>query len=208
MEKESESEGEVPQKQSYPTCSLDVSQRRVISRLFSAWKELGWKPSQFDQLLETAGFPIPRSTLNRWSSTISETGVEPPRKKKMGRPSLLDEAGAEVVVGFCLSKILIGEAVHLQTVVDFCREFLSVNLSISTASNILRDTGFSLRVAQVSSSGICVDPRKLAEVCSDWINKQREAGLFSGNPLLVGSLDFTFTKHTTTRISTFAIKGG
>jgi len=192
----------------YGTCSLDVQQRQLISRLYQAWKELGWKPSQFEALLETAGFPVPRSTLNRWSRTSGEPVASLSLEKKRGRPSLLDEAGAELVVGYCLSKILNGESVHLQTVVNFCRESLGVEITASTASNILHETGFSLRVAQVSSSGICVDIKKLAEVCSDWIKEQREAGLFSADPLLLGSIDFTFTKHTKTRTSTFSIRGG
>ena len=208
MEETEEAETSIPLSSKYPTCSLDVSQRHVISMLYCAWKKLGWKPGQFDDLLETAGFPIPRATLNRWSSASQEPGASCSVVQKRGRPSCLDEAGAEVVVGYCLEKVLKGEAVHLQTVVDFCRDLLHAEITVSTASNILRDSGLSIRVAQVSSSGICVDPKKLAQECSDWINKQREAGILTADPLLIGSLDFTFTKHTTTRTTTFAIKGG
>ena len=192
----------------YPVYSLDQPQRQVISRLHCAWKELGWKPSQFDLLLETAGLCISRRSLNRWSSTAAEPEESPCQTQKRGRPSLLDEAGAEVVIGYCISRLAIGQDVRLGTVVDFCRDSLDVKISLSTASNILAERGFSQRIAQVSSSGTCVEPLKLAKVCSNWIKEQRDAGLFSGNPLLLGSIDFTYTKFRTTVHKTFAIKGG
>ena len=113
-----------------------------------------------------------------------------------------------MLVGHCLCQVSKGESVHLETVVDFCRTSLHVDISHPTASRILEQCGFSSRIDQVSSSGICVDPKKLAKICSDWIKEQRNAGLFSGIPLLLGSIDFTYTKHTTTRSSSFTIKGG
>ena len=192
----------------YPTCALDQSQRQLISRLYGAWKGLGWKPGDFDLLLETAGFPIPRRTLNRWTSAAEETDDSSPPPQKRGRPALIDEAGAEVLVGYCISRVSSGQGVHLQTVVDFCRDYLDIGISLPTASSILAKYGFSSRIAQVSSSGICVEPTKLAKICSDWIKMQRKAGLFSGEPLLLGSIDFTFTKHTTTRQTSFALQGG
>ena len=193
---------------SYTSCSLDKSQRTIVSKLYSAWKQLGWKPSQFEHLLETAGFQIPRRTLNHWITTKpdSDDTTSPPRKQ--GRPRLLDEAGSDTLVGYCIQRIMCGESVHLQTVQDFCRDYLDCEISLSTASGILAERGFSSRIAQVSSSGICDDIRKMAQICSDWINEQRKTGMLSGDPLLIGSLDFSYTKHTTSRPTTFAIKGG
>ena len=79
---------------------------------------------------------------------------------------------------------------------------------MSTTSIILAEHGFSQRIAKVSSYGIIVEPRKLAEICFNWINQQRDAGLLGGDLLLIGSIDFTFTKHSTSRPQTFAIRGG
>ena len=207
MDSQDENETQVSVGSTYTTCSLDQSQRQIISKMYDAWKQLGWKPGDFDLLLETAGLPVPRRTLNRWSGAAEKTAVSSSPPQKRGRPALIDDSGAEVVVGYCLCKVSNGESVHLETVVDFCRDFLDVDISPPTASRILEQCGFSSRIAQVSSSGICVEPKKLAKLCSDWIKEQREAGLFSGIPLLLDSIDFTFTKHTTTRPTSFSIKG-
>jgi len=176
--------------------------------LYEAWKQLGWKPSQFDQLLITAGFNVPRRTLNHWISAKPEPAMCSISSRKRGRQSLIDDTGSMVVVGHCISKIQKGESVHLQTVQEFCRDMLGVEISRTTALSIFTEQGFSSRIAKVSSSGINLDTAKLSKICSDWINKQRASGMLSDKPFLFGSMDFTFTKHTTTRPTTYTIKGG
>ena len=158
--------------------------------------------------METTGYHIPRRTLNHWISQKSELDGSSSPTLKLGRPRLVDEAGSVLLVGYCLTRIRNGKSVHLRTIQDFCRDHLGCEISSATASNLAADHELSSRIAQVSSTGICVDLNKMAQICSDWINAQRQVGLFSGIPLLIGSIDFTYTKHTTSRPTTFAIKGG
>ena len=151
MSTDEEEETQISASSTYPACSMILPQRQIISRLYSAWKELGWKPGDFDLLLETAELPVSRRSLNRWSSTSEEPGISPSHTQSRGRPSLLDESGAEVLIGYCISRLARGEDVRLRTVVDFCRDSLDVHLSLSTASRIMEERGFSQRIAQVSS---------------------------------------------------------
>ena len=115
--------------------------------MYDAWKVLGWKPKDFDHLMEMSGFPVPRRTFNHWSSTSVEEEVGSSSPKKRGRPALLDDAGADVLVGYCLCQVSKGESVHLETVVDFCRTSLHVDISHPTASRILEQCGFSSRIS-------------------------------------------------------------
>ena len=62
IDEEMEEQGNI-QETMYTTCSIDKSLRIVICKMYEAWKDLKWKPSQFDRLLERAGFPVPRRTI-------------------------------------------------------------------------------------------------------------------------------------------------
>ena len=188
----------------YTSCELTQEVKDFIARLREAWSGLGLKPGLFGELLEKAGMPVPERTLQRWSQSLRDRGSKPSAGMKRGRPSLLDEPSARILCGFCLSKNETNEILIPHTVVEFAKTYLGVTMSEDTALNFLHGSDFSVRKAKRVTSGKIPKPAELAKIVSDWIREQRKAGLFPDERHLLGSIDFTYTRHTTSAPTTFA----
>ena len=181
----------------YTTCAIDPEQRVVIRKLYMAWRVLEWKQTDFETLLETAGYNIPRRTLNDWLHAVECPDAPTTNPQKRGPKPLLDENLSDIVVGHCLDKISSHGPVHLETVVRFAKEQLGVSLSSSTASRFLEEHGFSKRVAKHSRIGTNYDHMELARMYSKWLTDRRADGLFDVPLSRLGSIDFTYTGHRT-----------
>ena len=99
------------------------------------------------------------------------------------------------------------EIVTLDTVLSFVQESFGVKLSKTTAREYLSESYLSSRVAQRVAPTASVGAHGLAKICSDWIRELRRGGIFPTSPGLLGSMDFTYTRHTTTTLHTIAAKG-
>jgi len=168
---------------------------------------MGFKKGDFYTFLEKSGVPVSERTLERWTHAIQEAPLCSTPAPKRGRPPLIDSSEAEILSGYCLSLNEKHSVVTSSTVIDFARSFLGVEISRDTALRFLEDYGFSIRSAKRESSGVIPSDRDLAKVVSDWIREQRAAGLFERPFSKIGSVDFTYTRHTTTTLRTFVPRG-
>jgi hypothetical protein len=202
-----ESEGTSSGKRSSITCSLSREERELICKLRGGWLELGWKSGDFELLLRTSGLHVPSRTLRHWTQCSQDPVPSCSSPVEMGRPRLLDQERASIVLGYCLSRIRSNAVVNLQHVVDFVHASFDIQMTSSTALNYLREFNLSSRVAQVKSQAKLLESDELSKVYSDWIREQRKADMIPSDLSLLGSIDFTYTKHTTTRVRTYTVKG-
>jgi len=72
----------------------------------------------------------------------------------------------------------------------------------------MRECGFSSRTAKLRNSGFVPDLGKLGEISFWWLSEQRTKGTFQVVRSLLGSIDFTYTSHRTTKIKTYGPTGG
>ena len=189
------------------TCSIQQAQREVIEKLAMAWKKHGWKIGDFHILLETGGFQVSTRTIRRWSIEGRCNTSPTSQPVALGRPRLLKDEQAEVVAGYFLDKNERGQPATVHDAIDFARESFGINMCITTARKLLDDCHLSSRAAKRATLSSANETGDLAKICSDWIRTQRNNGLFPANRGLFGSIDFTYTRHTTTTLRTFAVKG-
>ena len=191
----------------YGSCAIDPSKRELIMELYSAWKQLSWKPADFDMLLETAGYHIPRRTLNRGVGAIGKTDDTTAGTEKRGRKQLFQPSQAEIVVGHAMSLVCSGKVVNPADLSVFAFEQFEIKPSQQTMVRLLCEYGFTGRTAQRMASMEACDTGEMADLYAKWLNKQRELGMIPTDLSLLGSIDFTHTKHTTSKLKTYAPKG-
>jgi hypothetical protein len=81
-------------------------------------------------------------------------------------------------------------------------------LSKQTVSRYLAKDGVSIRTMQSKAKGFMVDVLSQRRQLWDWVQTQRQMGIFDVPRRLLASIDFTFTGHRTERSSSFASRGG
>jgi len=115
-------------------------------------------------LLETAGYHVPRRTLNRGVDVISKTGDTPTSTEKRGRKQLFQLSQAEVVVGHAMSLVRSGKVVNPADISVFAFEHLQIKSSQQTIVRLLCDYGFKRRTAQRTTSMDSCDTGKMADL--------------------------------------------
>jgi len=169
----------------YGSCAIDPSKRELIAELYSAWKQLSWKPADFELLLETAGYHVPRRTLNRGVGTTGKMGDPTTSAEKRGRKQLFQPSQAEVVVGYAMSLVRSGQAVNPADLSVFALEQLQIKTSQRTMLRLLSDHVFTRRTARRTTSMDSCDTGKMADLYAKWLNNQRENGMIPTDPSLL-----------------------
>ena len=191
----------------YPAAGYSVDTRNTIGRLYAAWSKDGKKPRYFEDLLKKAGYRVNRPSLNNWRSAVVKGGDPVGRYKNCGRKSLLSTELHRVVVGSVLAENARGEVVSARSVAQLADDKVGVKMSEESARLLIRRSGFSSRLARRSTSGMETDIGKLGEMYSKWLREAHASGFLQLHPSKIGSIDFTFTRQTTTRWKTYAPRG-
>ena len=72
---------------------------------------------------------------------------------------------------------------------------------------LLGDYWFTRRTAQRTVSMDSCGTGKMSDLYAKWLNKQRELWMIPSDLSLLGSIDFTYTKHITSKLKIYAPKG-
>lgn len=191
----------------YTTCSLSPDTRIAIANMFSAWRRLNKKTCEFEELLKEAGYDIPRPTLYGWSRNIETTGTLAINPGRGAHPAALDGEKGQIVLGYCFAENLAGRAVSLSSTVQFIQAKLHMSLSEATVSRFFAENEVSSKVAQMRSAGTSANFDEMARIYSSWISQQNRDGLIPSDLGLLGSIDFTYTKHSGEVIKTYSMTG-
>ncbi len=191
----------------YPAAKIDDNLKSTIARLYLIQKDKGKSRREFHAEWEQAGLSFSERHLDRWVSLIN-LGYEPiSPEKQTGSAAALTRQQKDICSGWVLDRIEHGKAVHLADYRAFVEAQLSTIITEKTASNYLKEDGFSYRLLQKKSSSFVVDIAKLESDLWQWVDSSREL-LKSVDPSKLCSIDFTFTGHRTERRSSFGIRGG
>ena len=165
------------------------------------------KTGEFEELLKEAGYDIPRSTLYCWSKAIGTTGALTITPGRGAHPGALDGEKGQIVLGYCFAENLAGHVVSLSSTIQFIQTNLHVSLSEATVSRFFAENEVSSKVAQMKSAGTSTNFEEMARIYSSWIAQQNRDGLIPSDLGLLGSIDFTYTKHSGEVIKTYSMTG-
>jgi transposase len=195
------------QNRNYPAAELEDSVKSKIARLYLLQKDKGTSRKAFTAEMGEAGFHFSERQLNRWVS-LTNSGMEAVSPDKLaGRPCSLTRPQRDILSGMVLDQIDHGVPVHLDTVCDFSLAHFSIIISQKSASNYLKEDGFTYRVIQKKASSFVIDGERLKFDLWNWVSSHQ---IYLNNILRskLCSIDFTFTGHRTERRSGFGVKGG
>jgi len=187
--------------------SYSVDTRNTIGKLYQAWTSGGKKPSDFEDLLGSAGYKVTRQSLNNWRRAIVKNTVPISHSKNCGRKPLLTQELLRAFIGRILEENEKGKIVSSQTAAQLAKEVTGIQMSAESARLLLRKNGISSRLCRRSSTGFEVDNNKLGKMYTKWLRQIGETGILQRNPCLIGSLDFAYTRQTTTRWRTNVPRG-
>lgn len=199
-----------PQKLEHSTATskdMTPQERVLVGRLYGAWERKGLKRADFLDLLLEAGYEIPTSTLFDWKTRAQTPASHTPNTQTVGRPSVLSPEESKIVIGYALLQNDAGNVVSLESIKTTISEKLKKAISTATVHRILGNAGFSSRLARSGCGGFTVDTMKLAEIYSSWVIARHSDGVFDRDRSQIASIDFTFTRHTTSRTRTYVPAG-
>ena len=192
---------------SCPSFCIPAGERNALGKLFAAWRRLEKPPREFFELVETAGYSIGQATLRSWRASVEKGTTPVGEYENAGRRALLSPEQKQALVGHVLEGNDKGEVATPADTVLYARNQFGVGISTATARRTLKENGLSLRVAKRAAGGLATDTEKLARICKKWLLKVRELGLIPDDPSLLGSVDFTFCRHTTGKVRTYGMTG-
>ena len=184
--------------------ALSVDARNVIGRLYAAWKRAHKKPKDFEALLIDAGYQMTRRSLNNWNQAVVDDKEPVSVPQNAGRPRLLSDKGERVVTGYVLHQNDAGTRVTDRNVQRFVQRRMKRKISITSVRKILSRNMITSRTPMVNK---VVRKIKLARIYQRWLRDPTNRGSLNVRRDLIGSLDFTYTNHRTTRVRTYAKKG-
>lgn len=195
-------------KRKYSTTSLHPEARLVIGCLYAAVEQTDISLKQFRHLLQEAGFDIPRSTLNRYKSAAQAGGHVLKRVKLSGGSPKLKPQEKDILVGMIVYKNLHNERVVLKTIQEFANKYFQQTLSPSFVSVFLASNNFTRKTVQRKARGFRLNFKEAATSYFDWILNVKTPALSGRELHAIGSIDFTYTRHGNTTLSSFSPKGG
>lgn len=194
-------------KNEYPASEIDDNTKTKIARLYKVQKAKGKTNKEFTAECAEAGWVFSERQLDRWLASVnSDLEVISPEKMTGSLPSLL-RTQRDISSGWVLDQIDHGIAVHLASFCKFVLDHFSIIITKRTASNYLREDGFTYRIAKKKASSYVIDRARLEADLWNWVFSNQK--WLNNIPLSkLCSLDFTFTGHRTERRASFGIKGG
>ena len=150
-----------------------AGERKALGKLYTAWRDMGKKRSEFQALLKTAGYKVTVRTLNNWrmaSAKKMNIGISP---QKIGRPRIMSRKMERVVTGYIIAQNEAGEIVTSQSVREFCRNRLGRNMSLPTVRAYMRKNHITLRTTRRVK---VLSSNELAGMYRCWLREQQEKG--------------------------------
>lgn len=158
--------------------------------------------------MSQAGYRFSESQLDRWVARINAGETAVSTSFAPGASVHLTREQRDIAGGWVLSQNWHGIPVHLSDYSNFCNEQFGRMLSKQTVSRYLAKDGVSIRTMQSKAKGFIVDVLSQRRQLWDWVQVQRQKGIFDVHRSLLASIDFTFTGHRTSIRSSFASRGG
>lgn len=191
----------------YTAADIEDSSKTKIARLYIIQHGRGKAKSEFVSECAEAGWLFSERQLQRWVAAINSGQQAVSTGKLAGAAPSLTRDERDISSGWVLDCVEHGVMVKLA---DFCRYVLdrfSIEIVPRTASNYLREDGFSYRLLQKKASSFVVDKDLLVSCMWKWAKSNQKSlkKIASSN---LCSIDFTYTGHRTERLSGFGIKGG
>lgn len=195
-------------KTTYAAARISDDAKTMIARLYRVQHAQGKRRHEFVADMSQAGYTFSESQLDRWVARVNRDEAAVSTTKASGAPAHLTREQRDIAGGWILSQNFHGISVHRSDYSHFCDEHFKQPLSHPTVSRYLAEDGFSYRTMQSKARGFTVDIVSQRRQLWDWVQTQRQEGLFDIHRSLLASIDFTFTGHRTERSSSFASQGG
>jgi len=184
---------------------IPVDARNAIGKLYAAWIRLGKKPSEFEELLDEAGYSISRPSLNRWRTAIESGHLAVNVPQNPGPIRILDDKKEHMVVGHVIKKNEEGDQVTIFSTNQFIKNNFGTSLSPTSIRRLFAGNRISLHLGREKQ----VLPKKyLAEEYRRWVVLMRKMGVLRVHKSKIGSMDFTYTNHRTARRRSYSCLGG
>lgn len=196
-------------KRTYPYSAAVISDdiKTHLAQLYILERGQGTKRKDFVNKHALSGLVFSERQLDRWVARINNGDTAISIEKQSGLYTILHREKRDIVCGWVLNQNELGIAVHLESYCDFCEAQFRIKLTHMTASNYLREDGFSYRTMQKKGASFVIDVAEMRQGLWKFVEKQ----IFPLKPLKperICSIDFTFTGHRTEKRSGFAPKGG
>ena len=192
---------------STPNKGKKMKPKEVIGRMYAAARSIGMKIDDFDAIVKKAGFLVTTRTLRNWERRILVPGVSGTHTRNVGRPKIFDDKMEHLIIGYTLSQIDIGSVVTPYDIRSFIKSKLNLTVCTRTVRNYMKRFDISLRLAKRAQGGLNVDLAQLGSIYRSWILEQRTKTVFPPELCCIGSIDCTYTRHTTSRIRSYSPKG-
>jgi len=160
------------------------------------------------EVAEETGYSIPSRTLSDWHRRAREGVVVAAGHKNCGRRSALCEEQGMALAGHVLAENDKNKVVTVNDAITFAGDVLGVKVSSTTVTRVLHQNSITNRISKTCTSGSVLTRGERVNICFKWLKAMRNSGNIPSDPSLLGSIDFTFTRHTTFRLRTLAAKGG
>lgn len=189
------------------------SDRALLARLAFELEKDGVPRATFRAALGRAGYRLEKRTLNHQIATFAATGsvfsTESDKAgKHAGRAPAWSAQQRQVAKGWVLTQISLGKIVSLESCASFGETHFGVRISLSTAFNLLHESGFSSRKMKKRGRGFTIDSEQCVALMLEWHATMRKAGLFALPRSHVHCIDFTYTSQRTSADRSFAPVGG
>ncbi len=189
----------------YRASQTPAEVRAFAARVLLGLEKRGVKRNLVLDAMRVAGYAPSLRTVRRHKER-ARCGEEVfPLEKASGRLPALDEAGREICAGFVLAQNLAHKDVHLADYIRFVLENFGVNLSCSTASRYLEQTGFRSRIVHSKASGYTLDAAAECKLMLHWVNAHQDQ--LHRSRAKMASIDFTYTGHRTDHHVSYSASG-
>lgn len=139
-------------KRTIQASKYSFDERATIGKIGSAIGKYGIRPAQFRELLESVGFIVPDVTLRKWKRDFTQRGSVFSSTKKSGRKKKLLPEQLEIIEGFIVYAKLQKKLLTENSIIDFCNQHFSTNITAMSVRNYLKSLNCTIRIAEINTS--------------------------------------------------------
>lgn len=185
----------------YEAAQWSPDVRVCLARILHQLKARGGSVAEGCALLHDAGYSVVERTARRWMSNLDAKGAIFAETKSPGRPHVLSEEQHALLVGFVVECNSTKKKVNRKNVQAFLKDKLDVTVSLSTISNILRDAGFSFKVAHKDASEGHLQWSELEDIAHTFLKQLKRGDQIDGE---FYNLDVTYNSHGNDDLRTYS----